>query len=278
MKEVIYSPDVARDPGWRVWGRMFRDLASCRGLIVRLFVRDVAARYRQSWLGYVWAVLPPFVMVISFWYLRAKRVIPAGETPIPYIAYALWGMGVWQLFTGCYNASAGALVGGGSMVTKINFPKEALAFAAIGQPLLDFGVRMVPVVVVFAVLGVVPAWGALLIPLVLLPLILMALGMGMIMAILNTFIIDLGQLMGMALNFGLLLTPVLYPPAHTWPFGLLNIFNPVSPILIATHDLISAGRLSSPDTLAMSCLFALLLFGVGWRFFRLGLMRVAERF
>jgi lipopolysaccharide transport system permease protein len=278
MKEVVYTPDAARALGWRVWGRMLRELVASRGLIVRLFVRDVAGRYRQSWLGYVWAVLPPCVMVLSFWYLRSKRVIPAGATPIPYAAYALWGMGVWQLFSGCYNAAASALVGGGSMVTKINFPKEALVFAAVGQPFLDFAVRLVPVVVVFAVLGVVPASGAVFLPLVLLPLVMMAIGLGMIMAILNTFMIDLGQLLGMALNFGLLLTPVLYPPAQSWPFGLLNIFNPVSPIMIATHDLIARGTLSSSNTFAMSCLFALLLFGLGWRFFRLGMMRVAERF
>lgn len=276
---TVYEPWGLQREGWRIWGRMFRDLVAYRELAVRLFVRDLTARYRQSWLGYVWAVVPQLVIVSAFWYVSSLRGLEAlRETPYHYIAYALWGLGVWQLFLGSYRAAAGSLQQGGAMVKKINFPKETLVLAAMGQPLFDFLVRLIPIVIVFAWFRVLPCWPAVFIPIVLLPLLFMAAGFGMIMGVLNTIVMDVGNVVGMLLGFGVMLTPVLYGPPQQWPLVLVNILNPVSPVLIATNDLILHGRLGSPATLAMSALFSVLALGVGWRFFRLALPRVAERF
>ncbi|MBN1674076.1 MAG: ABC transporter permease [Kiritimatiellae bacterium] len=276
---AVYEPYGLQRLGVRLWARMFADLGTYRGLLARLFLRDLTARYRRSWLGYVWAVLPQLVVVFAFWTLSSLRGLEAlRRTPYHYVAYALWGMGVWQLFAGCYRAGADALSAGGALVTKINFPKEMLVFAAMGQPLFDFLIRLVPVVIVFARLRIVPCWTALLLPLAILPVVLLAAGLAMIMAIVNTIARDLGDLFGMALGFGVAAAPVLYGPPQQWPLALVNIVNPVSPVLIASHDLILSGTLSSPATYAMAWLFAVLVFGVGWRFFRLAMPRVAERF
>jgi lipopolysaccharide transport system permease protein len=213
--------------------------------------------------------------VAVFAFLHASRVLPIGGTRIEYIAYALWGISVWQLFAGCLSSCTASLVGSGPLVTKVNLPREALVIAAIGQPAFDFFVRLVPVVAVFAWYGVAPSWGVVLMPLLLLPVILLALGFGFVLSIANLVIRDTGNAIGTMLTVGMFLTPVLYPPPVRWPFFLVNLLNPLSPLLSASQDLIAVGFLTRPEMTAAAWVFSLALCVVGWRVFRITIPRVA---
>ena len=263
--------------GWRIWPEMVRDLLRSRELIWRLIVRDLSVRYRQTILGYVWAILPPIVMVAVFTFLSKTRVLTIGQTPFPYVSYALWSIGIWQLFSGSLQACTNSLTTAGSLVTKINFPKEALIFGAIGQPLFDFLVRLIPIIIVFIWQGVVPAWQASFLPFVLIPILLLALGFGFVLAVANLLLRDIGNALGIVLAFGMFLAPIVYPPPVDWPYVLVNVLNPFSPLLIATQDLISTGQLSRPGAFALAWLFSLIVFLLGWRLFRTAIKRIAER-
>lgn len=276
MMEVIYTADGMRRNGLRDWNIMIKGLTDSRQLIWLLMLRDISVRYRQSILGYVWAVAPQIVTVGVFAFLNASRVLPIGKTPIPYLAYALWGISVWQLFSGCLSACTNSLATGGSLVTKIKFAKETLVVAALGHPIFDFLVRLVPVVCVFIWYGVVPSWRVVFVPLVLLLVIILALGAGFILSVANLAVRDTGNALGMVLSIGMFLTPVLYPPPVRWPFFLVNILNPLSPLLTASQDLIAYGFLTTPDTFAASCLFSVAALLGGWRFFHLTIRRIAE--
>ena len=107
---------------------MFQDLWGSRELVLRLAHRDIAVRYRNSFLGYLWAVLVPVVTVALFSYLVSRRVVPVGETSIPYPAFALWNIVVWQLFANVLVGSTISLADAGSLVTRINFNKEVIVW------------------------------------------------------------------------------------------------------------------------------------------------------
>jgi lipopolysaccharide transport system permease protein len=254
---------------------MFNELVASRRLIWLLIMRDISVRYRQSMLGYVWAVIPQIVTVGAFTVLNAWRVVPMGKTTIPYVIYAAWGISVWQLFAGCLAACTTSLAAAGSLVTKINFPREAVVIAAVGQPIFDFLVRIVPVFAVFVWYGFTPSWGFIVVPLVLIFVILLAVGLGLILSITNLAIRDTGNALGTALMIGMFLTPVLYPPPVRWPFTLINFVNPLSPLLTATQDLFAFGLITAPDLFAAACLFAVLIFLAGWRAFRVTILRAA---
>jgi lipopolysaccharide transport system permease protein len=128
---------------------------------------------------------------------------------------------------------------------------------------------------VFIWYGVVPSWGVIFIPLALIPVMLLALGFGFILSIANLVIRDTGNALGTVLTFGMFFTPVLYPPPVRWPFYLVNLLNPLSPILTASQDLIAGGNLTSPRMFALACVVSLLLSLVGWRLFRITISRVA---
>jgi lipopolysaccharide transport system permease protein len=273
--EVMYTPDSIRRRGWHVWRTIINEFLNSRELIWRLILRDIAARYRQSMFGYLWAVLPSIVTVIVFAALTQSRTIPVAETALPYVAYALWSISVWQLFAGCLSVCTNSLVSAGSLVSKVNFPKEALVIAAIGHPLLDFMIRLVLVAFVFIWYGVPFKAQMIFVPFILLPAILLAIGLSFVLSIINLVLRDIGSILGVTLTFGMFLTPVLYPPPTTWPSSLINILNPLSPVLIASQDVIAYGSLLQPQAFLFSSLFSMLVFLVGWRLFRLTIYRVS---
>jgi len=270
-----YTPRGIRRDGLAGWRLMLIELAESRRLIWLLILRDLSVRYRQSILGYVWAIIPQIATVGVFAFLHASRVLPIGGTRIAYVAYALWGISIWQLFAGCLSSCTTSLVSSGSLVTKVNFPREALVIAALGQPVFDFFVRLVPVVAVFIWYGVTPSWGIIFLPFVLMPVMLLALGLGFVLSIANLVIRDTGNALGTVLTIGMFLTPVLYPPPVRWPFFLVNLLNPLSPLLTASQDLIAAGFLTRPEMFAVACVLSLVLALIGWRAFRVTIPRVA---
>jgi len=107
-----------------------------------------------------------------------------------------------------------------------------------------------------------------------LPIVLLALGLGFILAIVNLVIRDIGNGLGMVLTIGMFLTPVLYPPPVRWPFFLVNLLNPISPLLTASQDLIAPGFLIRPEIFTGSCIFAIGWAVAGWRAFRITIPRV----
>jgi lipopolysaccharide transport system permease protein len=263
VMDVLYTPQGVQRYGVGGWQIMFHDLAESRRLIWLLILRDISVRYRQSILGYVWAVVPQTATVAVFAFLHASRVLPIGGTKIPYIAYALWWISVWQLFAGCLTNCANSLTASGSLVTKINFPREALVVAALGQPAFDFCVRLIPVIAVFIWCGLLLA-----------PVVLVALGLGFVLSIANLVIRDTANALGTALTIGMFLTPVLYPPPVRWPFYLINLCNPLSPLLAASQDLVAEGFLTQAEMFSAACIFSTALFLSGWRAFRITILRV----
>jgi lipopolysaccharide transport system permease protein len=273
--EIVYTPNGARRNGISGWRIIFAELANSRRLIWLLILRDISVRYRQSILGYVWAVVPQIATVGVFAFLHASRLLPIGGTKIAYVAYALWGISVWQLFAGCLSSCTNSLASSGTLVTKVNFPREALVIAAVGPPVFDFFVRLVPVVAVFIWYGVTPSWGIIFVPFVLMSVMLLALGLGFVLSIANLVLRDTGNALGTVLTIGMFLTPVLYPPPVRWPFFLVNLLNPLSPLLTASQDLIAEGYLTRPEMFAAALLLSLVLAFVGWRAFRVTIPRVA---
>lgn len=275
-KITVYSAQRQYLDG-NIWVNMFKELWGCRELIWRLILRDVSVRYRQSILGYLWAILPQVVTVAIFAFLARHRVFDMGQTTMPYVIHALWSISVWQLFSSCLMGCTNSLVSAGTLVTKINFPKEALVIASIGQGFIDFLIRLVPVFIVFFWYGFVPAWQAIAIPFILLLVVLMAVGVGFILAIVNLVLRDVGNAIGMLLTFGMFLAPILYPPPSREPFMLVNYANPFSPLLIASQELLTGSELSQPSLFPFIGGVSIILFFLGWRIFHITMPRVTER-
>ncbi len=277
LSEVHYSAHGHLGLGLAAWRDMIAELISSRELTWRLFLRDFSTRYRQSFLGYVWAVFPALITTATFAWLNRSHVLAIKGTDLPYPVFVLLGMTIWQLFASGLTGCTQSLVGAGALITKINFPRETLVLAAYGQSLFEFLIRAALVAIAFAVYRTAPAWTVLLIPLAMVPLCLFTLGLGFLFSLVNGVIRDAGQVVTFVLTFWMFLTPVVYPAPTHGAKSLINVLNPVSPFVIAAQDLTSKGHLTQPGGYAIGCAISLALFLVAWRVFHLTEKRIAER-
>ena len=273
----IYRPELSGGGFFGVWREMFHNAASSRSLTWRLFVRDFSVRYKQTLLGPAWAVLTPVITVAAFMALNQSGVMSLGDSSVPYPVYAMIGLTVWTLFSGGLVGASRSLVQASSFISKIRFPREALVLSSQGTVLVDFAIRIILTIVVFAWHGIAPAWTVVLVPLAIAPLILITLGIGFGLALLNAVVRDIEN--GVTVVVGLLffLTPVMYQPPSTGLLARLTAYNPLAIIIQSVRDLVFAGTLSNPVDLLLVTVFALALFLASWRTFFMLETLVAER-
>lgn len=274
--EREYRSQPALGWGPAVWREMLEEQRGAGELVWRLFIRDFTARYKQSILGVLWAVTLPLFMLATFVVLGRAGLINIGVTPVPYVAFALLGLTVWQLFAAGVVGCANAVVAGGSMVVKIKFPRETLVVAALGQAVFETLLRVAFLVPVFAYYAIAPKWTAIFLPLVLVPLLALTVGLGFVLALLNCLVRDVGYALPVAMTFLMLLTPVMYPAGHEGLPATLTAVNPLATFVTAARDVVIHGSLTEPGRFAAASGFAAMTGLLGWRVFHLAEPKLAE--
>ncbi|MBI3945602.1 MAG: ABC transporter permease [Armatimonadetes bacterium] len=273
----VYTPDQQIGWGPAAWRAMAGELWRARELTWRLFLRDFNARYRQSVLGVAWAVVLPVATVATFVFLNRSGVLNIGDTGVPYPAYALLSLAVWQVFASGIGLCSNAIVAGGGMVVKINFPKETLVLAHLGQVLFDTAVRLATVALVFVLFRVAPRWTAVFLPLVLVPMVLLTLGLGLALAWFNALVRDVGHVLTPVTTFLLFMTPVLYPNTNKGLLAVVTPYNPLAVLVSAGRDVVITGHLTDPGSFAAVAALSVVVFVISWRVFHLVEPRLAER-
>jgi lipopolysaccharide transport system permease protein len=256
---------------------IFRDLFNSRELMWSFFIRDFRARYEQSLLSYLWILAPPLVTAGLFTFVARRQLLPIEGTELPYPAFVMLGLTLWGMFSGTLSGVMSSLAVASSIVKKLNFPRETLLFAALGQSLVDTAIRCLPLAVVLMWFGGSIKWTIAFVPVVMFFLLIFTLGVGCILSVLNALARDVSSAISIGLQLAMFLTPVVYPAPKSWPFLLINYLNPISPFIIATHDLAGRGSLSMPLPLIVSSLLGCLVLLVGLRIFRLAQPIIGER-
>jgi lipopolysaccharide transport system permease protein len=256
---------------------MFRDLFASRELAWRLFVRDFSAHYRQSLLGYIWAFLPPIVGTFTFVLLNRSGVINAGEVPIPYPAYVMIGTLLWQVFADAINSPIKTVTAAKSMLTKINFPREAIILSGALEVFVNFLIRLVLLAAVLIYFRIVPPATAPLALVGVFAIFCLGFMIGLILTPVGLLYSDVGQALTLVLSFWMLLTPVVYKIPSTGLLATLTAINPVSPLIVTTREWLTIGP-ASQVLPAMSVLFVTLIFlFAGWVLYRLAMPILVER-
>ena len=275
---TIYEPNHILKAGIRIWPEMFRELIESRELIWRLIVRDISAKYKQSVLGVLWSFLTPLVMMFVFVWIKGMNILPIKDTNMPYPAFVFFGQMLWLLFQHGLTTTTNSLVEAGSLLTKINFPREVLVLSKLGQTVFEFLLRIPLLVIIFIWVGFLPNLTLILVPLALIPLLFLVAGLGFILSLLNAVMRDVSSVVGIILSIGMFATPVVYPPPASWPMSFwINYANPVSAFVTASRDLVTVGHVTDPTSYTASTIFCILIFFMGWRIFHLVEPKIAEQ-
>lgn len=275
--KFVYTPDSqVKSPG-NLAHAMWADLKKSKELAWRLFIRDIAAQYRQSLLGIVWAFLPPLAMAFVFILLQSKKVVSFGQTDIPYPVFTIVGTTLWQVFSESINAPLKSVMASKAMLAKINFPREALIISAFYQTVFGFLIKSVIIVAVLILYPVNFKVGTLFAPIAILMLILFGLTIGLLLTPIGTLYRDISSGLTVMLQFWFFITPVVYPPPQTFPYSIVAVINPVSPLLIAARDLITKGVLTNTIPFIVVCFLTISGMFLAWLIFRVALPIIIER-
>jgi lipopolysaccharide transport system permease protein len=257
---------------------MLSEIVAARELIWILFSRDFRARYRQSLLGVLWAVLEPLFAVGAFVFMNRSGIFVVADVGVPYALYALTGLTLWHIFSSGVAACSVALIEASQMISKINLPREALIFAAFGRGAAEFMIRLMLTAVAFVWYGVSPGFASLILGAAsLLPLCLLTVGIGFFVAMVAAIFRDVVNATALVLSGILVLSPILYPLPKESLLTAANAFNPFNYLINVPRDLILHGSSTEMSSYFFAALFSSLVFVAGWRLFHVAQPHIAER-
>lgn len=275
--EALYVPDSPLRRPLRLVVDMFRDLVGSRDLAWRLMIRNLRAKYRDSFLGVLWAVIPPVVTALGFSMAKGADLVRLGDTELPYPAYVMVSMTLWQAFSEALSAPMQAWTQAKPMLTRIKMPREAIMLAKLGETLAGFGIKAALIAAVFLWFDISVTPWVLAAPLALIPLVLFGLSLGLVLACIGGLYQDVSKGMPLLTLAWMMLTPVVYPRPMDGGFARLVDLNPVTPMLITVRELATTGQLSDPAGYGWAVLFTAACLAFSWLFLRISAPFVIER-
>lgn len=254
-----------------------RDFPAARQLGWRLFLRDTRAAYRQSFLGFFWLFLPPLATTGVWIYLSSQEIVKVDVGSVPYPLFVLLGTVLWTAFNGALTGTIGVIGEAAALVSKLNFPHEALLLAAVLKNLLQAGIQSLLLIPAFLVFRLLPDVGIFFYPIGLLALIVLGSALGVILLPIATLYHDIGRGVQLILRFAFFITPVAYPIPGGGLGRLLASVNPVTPLLVTTRSLALGGESPAWLLFALISLTSLLLLAFGIVIYKLAMPRLIER-
>lgn len=273
----VYTSESRMRHPLKLFKEMGKDLLASRELAWRLLVRDISAQYRQSFLGIFWAFIPPIITAAGFTFAKSNGVVNIGNTELPYPAYVMFSMTLWQTFTEALNGPPQAITNAKSMLARINFPREALILAKLGEVFFNFGIKLILILGLFIWFQIPVNWSVFLAPVALIHLVLLGTFIGLLLAPIGALYQDFSRALTLITGFWLFLTPVVYPVPSNGVFGSIVKLNPVTPLLVTTRELATTGVISDPLGFWLASLIAILGLLLAWIIYRLAMPFVIER-
>jgi len=277
LAESVYTPESQLRNPKELFRSMWNDLLASRELAWRLIVRNVSAKYRKTVLGYLWAFLPPIFTTVTFVFLNSQKMIEVEKTNIPYPAFVLIGMVLWQLFTETLSSPLRIINQSKSFITKIYFPREALIIAGVGEVTFNFFIRLLLILVVLFVYKVPVTKAVFFAPFGIMSLLALGLVFGVLLVPMGVLYEDIEKGLPLITTIWMFLTPVIYPMPEGFPASLLYIMNPVSPLLNTSREMLTTGSLFQIKTFCFINILTFSFLFISWILYRVALPYLVER-
>jgi lipopolysaccharide transport system permease protein len=277
MSETIYTTESPLQQPGSLFTSMLRDLLASRELAWRLLVRNLHVQFRRSFLGAAWAFIPAAATALVMALASQARIVSVAETALPYPAYVVLSMTLWQAFLEGLNGPVQALAAEMRLLVRFNVAPEPIVLAKLGEALFNCGVRSLLTAALFLWYGMPVGASIVLAPFGVLALILLGASLGLLLAPLSALYEDFTKSLPIVTSFWFFLTPILYPVPEQGAFSFIVQFNPVTPLLVTTRELIVGLPLSSPLGFCVSASCAVLLLLLGWLVNRVAMPIVLER-
>lgn len=214
---------LAPTTGWQAI--RLGEIWAYRDLLYFLTWRDVKVRYKQTFLGAVWAILQPVMTMAIFSLFFGKLAqVPSDNLPYPIFAYA--ALIPWTFFANGLQLSAMSLAGSANLIKKVYFPRIIVPTAAVLSGFVDFLMAFVVLIGLMVFYGIVPTVNVLFLPPLLVLAFTTSLGVGLWLSAVNVHFRDVRYVVPFLVQSWMFATPIAYPsslvPEFWRPFYALN--------------------------------------------------------
>lgn len=242
---------------------MLHEQVESRELLLQMVRRDLLVRYKQTIMGFGWAISVPVMNMVIF-SIVFTRMVPL-DTGVPYPLFAYAGLLPWNFFASSLRFSAISLTNNPNLVTKVYFPREIFPFSAILVSLVDFAVASLVLAGLMLYYGVGVSWALLFLPVVILVQVAFTAGIALMLAMGNLFYRDVKHLFEVVLTLWMFMTPVVYPVDRIGGhLGVVLMLNPMTPIIDAFRAILLRGELPPAAPFVGAALISLVVLVVAW--------------
>lgn len=239
-----------------------------RELFLVLTFKEIKIRYKQTLLGAAWAILQPSALTIIFTVVFSLFLkVDSGSVPYPIFAYS--ALLPWTFFSTALSFGALSVVNNGNLVTKVYFPREMLPLSAVGAAFFDFLMAAVVFAAMMIFYKISISATILFAPLVIVSILLLTTGVSLILATFNVLFRDIRFIIPLLLQIWLYLTPIIYSSeAIPQKFKFLYWLNPLAPLIETFRQITVYGQNPRVFDLAYAGLISIVIFVLGFWFFK----------
>lgn len=187
-----------------------RELLQYKDLFYTLSYRDFKVKYAQTFLGFIWAFIQPFMTLVVF-ALVFSRGLQLDTGNVPYILFAASGLAAWIYFSSVMSQAGSSIIGAQDMVQKIYFPRLVIPLSKAVVGLIDFTIALMVIFVLMAFYRFSPSANIVFLPFFIALAIIAALGVGIWLSALTIRFRDFQNIVPFLVRFGMFFTPVAYP-------------------------------------------------------------------
>jgi len=245
-----------------------KELVHYRDLFAFLIIRDVRVKYKQTVLGGLWAIIQPFFMMVVFtlFFGRLARIPSEG---IPYPIFNYTAMIAWTYFAGAVTTASNSIVGSGSLLSKVYFPRIVIPLTSVVAGLLDLAIASVVLLGMMLYYHIYPGAQVLALPGLVLLMMLAASGVGMLLAALNAKYRDIRYTIPFIIQFWMFATPIVYPSSMIPErYRILYALNPMTGVIEGFRSALLGKTVFPTGMVLISLAISLGLFMLGLIYFK----------
>jgi lipopolysaccharide transport system permease protein len=246
-------------------------------LAKQLAKRDIKAQYRQSVFGYLWAIVP-VVMSAAVWiFLQSSGTVKLSDTGMPYPLFVVIGTACWSIVGECLLLPINNINSNKSILTKINFPREALITLGVLRFFSTFIIKLGLIICCLIFFKVsITASILLFIPILLVTVVALT-SIGIILVPFGVLYTDISRLIPIAMQLLMYASPVVYMVPKSGLMKHLMQINPMSYILIDLRNSLTGHPIEHTGFLIIFTIFSLLLTAIAIVVYRISIPIITER-
>ncbi|WP_341328153.1 ABC transporter permease [Methylotuvimicrobium sp. KM2] len=256
------------------------NLFKYRELIAALAWKNIVIRYKQAYLGILWAVLKPIMLMLIFTLVRSFVGIDSGDVPYPILTFA--ALLPWVFFQESASEGVNSVTSNAALIKKIYFPREVFPITAMATKMVELTISFVILAGMMIYYRMMPTVQAFWVPAIILYTMIVALTISFFGAALNVYYRDVSQALPVALSLLMYGSPVIYPlslvhkklieeqAAGVWSEKLYTLYtlNPLAGIIDSFQRVMLKGLPPDFDALYPGAILTLVILPFSYWFFK----------